>query len=92
MEGELSHLLRAWLRSLLQWQEEDGFVALESKITLFPSPLCGSDDGQAFGLRGLVEGVIDTGPVLREVKGVTLHDLRLEPRGDGWYGRVILDV
>lgn len=92
VEGELPHLLRSWVRRLLLWQEADGFVALGSKLAFFPSPLCGVEDGQAFGLRGMVEGVMDAGPVVREIKGVTLHDLRLEKQGDGWYGRVIMDV
>jgi SHS2 domain-containing protein len=29
---------------------------------------------------------------VREIKGVTLHGLTAEPRGNGWYARVIFDV
>lgn len=31
-------------------------------------------------------------PVVREIKGVTYHELCAEPTDDGWYGRVIFDV
>jgi SHS2 domain-containing protein len=30
--------------------------------------------------------------VLREIKAVTFHDVRVEPRGRGWAARVVLDV
>lgn len=92
VEPELPGLLRSWLRRLVEWQEIDGFAVTEAAVTLFPAPLCSGQGGQALGLLARVEGVIDEGPIAREVKGVTLHDLRLEKRGDRWYGRVILDV
>jgi SHS2 domain-containing protein len=37
-------------------------------------------------------GVLDDGPRVREVKGVTLHGLRVERMGEGWMGTVIFDV
>jgi SHS2 domain-containing protein len=92
VEGELPQLLRTWVRLLLRWQEEDGFVAVDSTVGLLPAPLCTGEDGQGHGLRGSVQGVLDRGPVVRVIKGVTLHDLRLERQGGGWYGRIVLDV
>ncbi len=92
VEEELPYLLRSWLRLLLGWQESEGFVAMDPVLVIFPEPLCASPDGQAFGLRGRVEGAFDSGTVVREIKGVTLHELRVEQRDGQWYGRVILDV
>ena len=91
-EEDLPSLLRSWLRSLLFWQETDGFAVTEAALFFAPAPLCSSPDGQAFGLRARVEGRIHPGPWVREVKGVTLHGLAVERREGEWYGRVIFDV
>lgn len=92
VEEDLHTLLRSWLRALLFWEETEGFVVLDAKIMLLPTPLCRSPDGQAFGLQGQVRGCFDPGPRVREIKGVTLHGLRVEMEGDEWLGRVIFDV
>jgi SHS2 domain-containing protein len=91
-EEDLPALLRSWLRSLLFWQETEGFAVTEASVTFGPVPLCSSPDGQAFGLRARVEGRVHEGPWVREIKGVTLHGLETVRRGEGWYGRVIFDV
>ena len=91
-EEDLSMLLRSWLRTILFWDETEGFVAIEAKLIFLPTPLCGSPDGQGCGLQGEVVGRIDRGPRVREVKGVTLHGLRVERLESGWLGRVIFDV
>jgi SHS2 domain-containing protein len=91
-EPDLPALFRSWLRTILFWEETEGFVATEVKLLLLPTPLCGTPDGQAFGLQGEVEGVLDSGPRVREVKGVTLHGLTVEQTKEGWAGRVIFDV
>ncbi|MFO8173798.1 MAG: archease [Longimicrobiales bacterium] len=67
---------------------------------LFSGPLCAlvrprivpDEIARTDELIARVEGVMDRGPRVREIKGVTLHDLKLERRGKGWYGRVIFDV
>jgi SHS2 domain-containing protein len=91
-EEDLPSLLRSWLRSLLFWQETEGFAMTDAFVTFGPVPLCSSPDGQAFGLRARVEGRVHPGPWVREIKGVTLHGLEAVRRGEGWYGRVIFDV
>lgn len=91
-EEDLPDLFRSWLRALLFWEETEGFVVTGTTLAVLPVPLCSAPDGQAFGLHARVEGVVDRGPRVREIKGVTLHDLKLERRGKGWYGRVIFDV
>ena len=85
-------LFRAWLRSLLLWEELDGFVTTGARISLFPSPACGAPDGLGLALTAQVEGAMDEGPRVREIKGVTLHGLRVERVGDDWHGQVIFDV
>jgi SHS2 domain-containing protein len=92
VEEDLPDLLRAWLRTLLFWEETEGFVVVDPVVTLAPAPLCSSDSGQAFGLRARVRGWSDRGPRVREIKGVTLHGLVVERVGDAWQGRVIFDV
>ena len=91
-EEDLPALFRAWLRALLFWEETEGFVFTGGRLAFHPAPLCSAPDGQAFGLQARVEGRVDSGPRVREIKGVTLHELVVERRGDGWYGRVIFDV
>jgi SHS2 domain-containing protein len=92
VEEELPGLLRSWLRTILLWDETDGFVPIAPKVMLLPAPLCSSETGQAFGLRGEATGVLDPGPRIREIKGVTLHGLAVERQGEEWFARVIFDV
>ena len=92
VEEDFSSLFRSWLRTLLFWEETEGFVSEEIRLAFAPSPSCSSPDGQAFGLTAQVSGLIDEGPRVREIKGVTLHGLRIERRDEGWWGRVIFDV
>lgn len=92
VEEELGLLLRSWLRSILSWAETEGFVPLETRVALVPAPLCGTPDGQAFGLKAQIRGVFDSGPRIREIKGVTFHGLRVEQHGEGWLAQVIFDV
>ncbi|MFH1762717.1 MAG: archease [Gemmatimonadota bacterium] len=91
-EEELSTLLRSWLRMVLYWDETEGFVAVDASLFLLPTPLCDGKNGLAFGLRGEVVGRFDQGPRVREIKGVTLHGLRVGRLEGGWFGRVIFDV
>jgi SHS2 domain-containing protein len=92
VEEDLSALLRSWLRALLFWEETDGFVTREVALAFAPAPLCSAADGQAFGLSARVRGVLDSGPRVREIKGVTFHELRVERDEGVWRGRVIFDV
>lgn len=91
-EEDLSTLLRSWLRTVLLWQEMEEFVFMDARLAILPTPICGSPDGLAFGLKGEVEGCMDRGPRVREIKGVTLHGLVVESQGGGWFGSVIFDV
>lgn len=92
VEEDLSLLLRSWLRTVLLWAETEGFVSTAYRIALVPAPLCGAPDGQAFGLRVSVSGVMDLGSRVREIKGVTFHGLEVERTSDGWRAQVIFDV
>ena len=92
VEEELAGLLRSWLRTILLWDETDGFLPEDPKLILLPAPMCSSETGQAVGLRGEAHGVLDPGPRIREIKGVTLHGLAVEQRGKEWFARVIFDV
>ncbi len=92
VEDDEATLFRAWLRALLLWDEEEGFVTTGARISLFPIPACAPDDGLGIALRARVEGVADRGPRVREIKGVTLHALEVRREGDHWKGRVIFDV
>lgn len=91
-EEDLPTLFRSWLRTILFWEEAEAWVAVGAKLAFLPMPLCSAPDGQAFGLQGEVLGCFDYGPRVREVKGVTLHGLRVEQSAGEWFGRVIFDV
>lgn len=85
--GDAPGLLREWLRELLFWHEAEGFATAEIEVRSL-------EPGTSGGAR--VEAVVKGGrtdrPPVREIKGVTLHGLRAEPRDGGWYGRVVFDV
>jgi SHS2 domain-containing protein len=92
VEPDLPALLRSWLRTLLFWEETEGFVTMDPVVSLASAPLGSSPDGQAVGLRAQVRGLYDRGQRVREIKGVTLHGLAAEQVAGGWWGRVIFDV
>ncbi len=89
---DLPSLLRSWLRSLLLWQETEGFRTVDSTLVLVPAPPDSAAGGRAVALRGVVEGTTRLGPAVREIKGVTLHGLQVEQAGEGWRATVIFDV
>lgn len=80
--SDSSALLREWLRELLHWHEEDGFLAVEVRMEA-------AGGGRA---DGVVQGGIPESAPIREIKGVTLHELVAEPATSGWCGRVVFDV
>lgn len=105
--SEADALFRNWLRELLFWHDSEGFAPASvevRRIRLGPGPdrAAGASEGdRATGgpgpdapcvLEAVVRGGIEEAPPVREIKGVTLHGLAVEPRDDGWYGRVIFDV
>lgn len=73
-------LLAAWLDELVFLAETEGFVPVRVdgvRVT-----------GHAAS--GIVAGRLGSPPHL--VKGVTYNDLELRFDGEGWHGRVVLDV
>jgi SHS2 domain-containing protein len=79
---DLPALLREWLRELLFWYEVEGLAFEGARF----------EELYETGLRAEVTVVADPEEPIREIKGVTLHGLLAEPRGDRWVGRVIFDV
>lgn len=77
-----SALLREWLRAVLHRFQDQGMLPAEVRV----------EEARGGRLRAVVLEGTPTGDAVREIKGVTLHDLVAEPRADGWYGRVIFDV
>jgi SHS2 domain-containing protein len=79
-------LLREVLRELLWWHESEGLAARGfTDVRVRESP-------PGLELSASAHLVRDEGVPVREIKGVTLHGLTAEPRGNGWYARVIFDV
>lgn len=79
---DLPALLRAWLRELLHWRESEGVSFVGASFRTLTDVVLDAE----------VTTVPAAGEPVREIKGVTLHRLAAEPRGEGWYGRVIFDV
>ena len=78
--GDRPALLASWIEELAFLAESEGFVATRlMELELAPS-----------GLRATVAGVLGEPPPL--VKAVTYHRLAFEPRGEGYFARVALDV
>jgi SHS2 domain-containing protein len=73
-------LLASWIEELVFLAESEGFVT--TRVVSLEL-----DDGD---LRATVSGVLDEPPPL--VKAVTYHRLAFEPAGNGYVGRVVLDV
>lgn len=87
----LPSLLADWLREILFLHEIDGrdYVAADFD-TLDPAPPPPATPAPAT-LRARVRTAASVGAV-REIKGVTYHELRVERTGGGWEAQVIFDV
>jgi len=96
IEGaEPASLLRETLRELLWWHEAEGLTVLELCDVAVAGAAAGA--GGTHPTTGLVLTASarlarDAEAPIREIKGVTLHGLVAERRGEGWVGRVIFDV
>lgn len=75
-------LLRAWLRSLLGWLDTESLALGAARFDALTET----------HLEAVVDLAPDTREPIREIKGVTLHGLVAERRGEDWTGRVIFDV
>lgn len=80
--ADLPSLLRAWLREILYWHETEGVSFRDVRFDVLTETR----------LEASVTLAVGRGQPVREIKGVTLHGLRAEKRGAGWFGRVIFDV
>ena len=78
----LEALLREWLREILRLHEVEGFAPSDLHVGAVSEE----------GVEAVVRGTVDPSDPVREIKGVTLHELAVERSGDGWLGRVIFDV
>lgn len=84
----LEELMIEWLEEHLFRFEVDKWLTRRARVTLQEG-----DDG--WELRARVEGETyepDRHPVKVLIKGITFHQLTVEPRDDGWVGRVIFDI
>jgi SHS2 domain-containing protein len=72
-------LLVGWLEELLFLADAEGFVPEEADLAVRGTSIQATVHGRLTGPRPLV-------------KAVTYHGLELEPAGDGWRAKVVLDV
>lgn len=87
----LPSLLADWLREILFLHEIDGRdYAAADFDTLDPATPGSATPGPAT-LRARVRTAASVGAV-REIKGVTYHELRVDRTGGGWEAQVIFDV
>lgn len=79
---DLEALLVAWLRELVH------------RLSTRPVALAGVvvDEVTDTALSARIRLVASPRPPVREIKGVTYHDLRVRREGPGWAARVIFDV
>lgn len=80
--SDLPALLRTWLRELLHLHQVEGLAFRDARFGVL------TDDRLTAEL-ALVPAAPEP---IREIKGVTLHGLVAESRGDTWVARVIFDV
>jgi SHS2 domain-containing protein len=79
---DLPALLRSWLREVLHWHEAEGLALRGAAFAALTEA----------ALEATVTLVPDALEPIREIKGVTLHRLAVERRGQGWAALVIFDV
>lgn len=83
-------LLVLFLEELLYLFEVDGLLFRRTRVEIEEATT-----GEGLSLAAVLEGEpYDPAkhPIKVLVKGVTYHRLAAEPRGGGWYGRVIFDI
>lgn len=80
--SDLPGLLAAWLRELLYLDEVGGFGFVTADFEVL----------QAERLRAHVTGGRDPRRPVREIKGVTYHQLEMGRIGETWRARVYFDV
>jgi SHS2 domain-containing protein len=82
---DLAEVLVGFLRELLWLHTERTFLyAAASFERLEPSSLVAAVQGETADPARHA--------IVREIKAITYHGLVVEPRGEGWYARVIFDV
>ena len=79
---DVGQLLVDWLRELLYWHDSAGLCAHRAEF----------DTLTETQLESTVHCARYPSAPLREIKGVTYHQLQVERRGECWYARVIFDV
>lgn len=77
-----SELLLRWLRELLYVQEADGMRFVDATF----------EELTETRLRARVRVAASSRSAVREMKGVTYHDLEVVRVPDGWRARVVFDV
>jgi SHS2 domain-containing protein len=82
----LDLLLHEWLSELIVLKDSERLVFPEAAVSV---------DTRSPSLTGRLTGgrIEPARTALRaDAKAVTLHLFTLEPRGDGWYARVVIDI
>lgn len=80
--GDAARLLALWLREVLWIHQDTGALYAGARFEVL-------DETR---LDARVDADPDPPAPVRELKGVTYHELAVERRPDGWYARVIFDV
>ena len=83
----LDLLLYDWLSELIYLKDSEQVVFTRVEAEVTPEPVCrvvarlwgGRIDPERTGLRA-------------DAKAVTFHQFAVEPRGEGWYARVVIDI
>jgi SHS2 domain-containing protein len=82
-DGDPDELLYRWLSELLYRFEVDDVVPVDTTVEV-------GDTGLKAQLRCVDAGALELRGT--PIKAVTLHDLQVTRRGDGWMARVLFDV
>jgi SHS2 domain-containing protein len=83
----LDLLLFDWIAELIFLKDAEQLVVTGTSVRVHPGPPCRLD-------ARLIGGPIDRARTLlrADAKAPTFHRLGLEPHGDGWRARVVIDI
>jgi SHS2 domain-containing protein len=82
--SDREYLLFDWLRELLRYSDQDRLLFSRFEVKVQDDGLIGTAWGEPLDA--------SRHNLIREVKAITYHELKVEPHDGGWLAEVIVDI